>query len=303
MKTWLRTLTLLALLAVPLLPGMASAQTEGGYRYKDVYFPGSANSALYAINVRGQYVGALKESTDGNHHAIHGRNGTTYRLDQNGPIGTAVQSWAFTTNARGEIGGTYIDSAGATHGYIWHPGGRVDTIDMPGAVATQVYGINDLGQFIGLYTDAGGIDHAYVNRDGNFVNADLPNGIATIPLSINDAGQIAGEFIVTDGTTGYGYVQFPDGHFTLSSAPGAPPEQTFFISINNRRQVLGTWFDGDGNPHNFIRKHGRYVPFNLPDSFGAVYVQAETINDQGDIVGVYFDSGFVAHGFLADPLP
>jgi len=304
MKPLFRTLALLATLAATIaFTPAATAQTENGYRYKDVYFPGSANTALYAINARGQYVGALKEASDGNHHAIHGRNGTTYRLDEHGVIGTAVQSWAFTTNVRGEIGGMYDDSVGVRHGFIWHPGGRVDTIDMPGATATTVYGINDLGQFIGLYTDAGGVQHAYVNRDGHFVNADLPGGIETIPLSINDAGQIVGEFVVTAGTTGYGYVQFPDGRYTLHSAPDAPPEQTFYISINNRRQILGAWFDADGNAHNFVRRHGRYVPFDLPESFGAVYVQAETINDQGDIVGYWFDANFVAHGFLADRLP
>ena len=304
MRTWLRTLTLLALLAAPLAPAASAAETQDGYRYRDIYYPGSANTALYAINARGQYVGAMKNANDGAYKAIHGRNGTTFLLDPNGTIGTAAKSWAFTTNAKGEIGGVYDDSAGVRHGFIWHPGGRVDTIDVPGATASTVYGINDLGQFIGLYTDAAGIQHAYVNRSGSFANADLPDGIATIPLSINDAGVIAGEFIKTDGTTGYGYVQYPDGHFTLHTAPDSPPEQTFFISINNRRQILGSWFDADGFAHNFIRRHGRYVPFDLPGSFGALYVQAETINDQGDIVGYWFDSNWVAHGFLADrPLP
>jgi hypothetical protein len=29
-------------------------------------------------------------------------------------------------------------------------------------------------------------------------------------------------------------------------------------------------------------------------------VQAETINDQGDVVGYWFDANWVAHGFLAN---
>jgi len=300
MKTWLRTLSIVALLALPLVPAAASAEMDNGYRYKDVYFPGSANRALYAINARGQYVGALKEAGDGTHKAIHGRNGSTYRLDANGVIGTAQQSWAFTTNVRGEIGGVYDDAAGVRHGFIFHPGGTVKTIDMPGAFGTQVYGLNDRGQFIGLYRDAAGADHAYVNRNGTFENADLPDGLQTVPLSINDSGQIVGEFIKTEGTTGYGYIQYPDGRFTLHTAPDSPPEQTFFISTNNRRQILGAWFDADGFAHNFIRRHGRYTPFDLPDSMGAIYVQAEMINDQGDVVGYWFDANWVAHGFLAN---
>lgn len=302
MNTLLRSLAIAATLLAPV--AMAATTTaEPTYRYSVIDYPGAANTALYAINARGAYVGAMKDTT-GAHHAVHGHGGHLAVLNPNGPIGRAVESWAFTTNVLGEIGGTYIDSAGSTHGFIYHPDGRVDTIDLPGAKATQVYGLNDRGQFIGLYDDANGQTHAYANVDGQFQTIDLPNGVATIPLSINDSGQIAGEFIATANTVGYGFLRYPNGHVTLHNAPDAPPEQTLYISINNRRQVLGTWFDADGNPHNFVRQHGRHVPFNLPDSFGAVYVAAETINDQGDIVGVFFDSNFVAHGFLADrPLP
>jgi hypothetical protein len=41
-------------------------------------------------------------------------------------------------------------------------------------------------------------------------------------------------------------------------------------------------------------------PFDLPADQDSVRTMAETINDQGDIVGYFFDSNFVAHGFLAD---
>ena len=41
------------------------------------------------------------------------------------------------------------------------------------------------------------------------------------------------------------------------------------------------------------------MSFDLPASFGAVYVSAQTINDLEDIVGYYFDANFVAHGFVA----
>jgi len=77
------------------------------------------------------------------------------------------------------------------------------------------------------------------------------------------------------------------------------PEQTFFISINNRDQILGSYFDAQDNIHNFIHRGSRYVSFDLPASFGAVYVSAQTINDLEDIVGYYFDANFVAHGFVA----
>lgn len=310
MKTWLHRFTRLAvaaplLLAAALLaPPPAQAADSGsaaGYRYRSIDHPDTANTALYAINARRMYVGALKELGTGAHKAIYGLDGATHRLDPEGPIGTAVESWAYTTNLWGQIGGVYLDAAGVTHGFVWSPGGRIETIDYPGATATRVHGINDRGQMIGMYTDSAGADHGWVKRNDSFENADLPGGILTVPLSINDLGQIVGEFIQTPGTVGFGYVQQPDGRFTLHTAQDSPPEQTFFISITNRGHVLGAWFDLDpGYPHNFIRKHGRYVPFNLPDDFGAIYVQAETMNERGDIVGYWFDANWVAHGFLAE---
>jgi uncharacterized membrane protein len=303
MITLLRTFAASALIGATLLgaPSVAgAAEADTTYRYQAIDYPGAANTALYAINVRGHYVGAMKDAVTGAHHAVHGQGGSIKLLDPDGLVGQARESWAFTTNGLGQVGGVYLDDAGVRHGFILHPGGAVQTIDMPGAFGTQVYGLNDRGQFIGLYRDAAGLDHAYVNRNGSFVNADLPGGLQTIPLSITDSGQIVGEFVKTEGTTGYGYIQYPDGRFTLHTAPDSPPEQTFYISMNNRRQILGAWFDADGLAHNFIRRHGRYTPFDLPESLGAIYVQAETINDQGDVVGYWFDSNGVAHAFLAN---
>ena len=303
MNTLLRGLVAPVLAATALLAGasaLSAAEADTTYRYRAIDYPGAANTALYAINVRGHYVGAMKDAVTGAHHAVHGQGGSIKLLDPDGPVGHAKESWAFTTNGLGQIGGVYLDDAGVRHGFILHPGGTVQSIDMPGAFGTQVYGLNDRGQFIGLYSDAAGADHAYVNRNGTFENADLPDGVLTVPLSINDSGQIVGEFVKTEGTTGYGYIQYTDGRFTLHTAPDSPPEQTFFISMNNRRQILGAWFDADGFAHNFIRRHGRYTPFDLPDSMGAIYVQAETINDQGDVVGYWFDSNWVAHGFWAN---
>jgi hypothetical protein len=34
-------------------------------------------------------------------------------------------------------------------------------IDVPGATSTSIYGINDLGMFVGTYTDASGAQHGF----------------------------------------------------------------------------------------------------------------------------------------------
>src|SRR5262249_35412372 len=100
---------------------------------------------------------------------------------------------------------------------------------------------------------------------------------------------------------GFGYLQKPDGRVTFTTAPGSAPEQTFFISINNRQQILGGFADSAGVQHNFLKTGNDFRPFDLPARFAASFVSAQTVNDLDEIVGFYFDASNVAHGFVAIP--
>ena len=279
----------------------SSAQAGTGYEFHAVDFPGSANTAIYAVNNLGRFVGAEKD-TAGAHHAIFD-DGTHLRLlDPSGLIGTSGESWAFSINNRDDIAGAYTDAAGAHHGYVHHADQSISKIEFPAAIDTQAFGVNDWGTVIGLYQDAQGNSHAFVLRNGHYRNIDLPGGIpsfGTIPLSINDFEEIVGEFTHTDGTLGFGYLQRPDGRFTLTTAPGSAPEQTYFISINNRQQVLGAFADSAGAQHNFLKTDHDFRPFDLPARFSASFVSAQTVNDRDEIVGYYLDASSVAHGFVA----
>jgi len=276
---------------------LATPAWSSDYRYRSVSFPGAVSTALYAINDLRQFVGAEREAS-GVHNAIFDDGTHLALLDLSG-LGPINESWAFSINTFAEIAGTYIDTSGMSHGYLHHADGSVETIDYPGGNNTTGYGVNDRGTLIGLYSDAAGVVHAYERVKGMYLTIDLPNGFATTPLSVNNSNQIVGEFQPTADVTGTGFVLNPDGSFTLHDAPGAPAQSTIFISINNRKEVLGTWFDADGNPFNFLRKQSKYVPVALPDSFGSTYTSAQTINDGNDIVGYYFDSTGFAKGWTA----
>jgi probable HAF family extracellular repeat protein len=283
--------------------GVGSASAGGGYQFRAVDFPGAANTAVYAVNDRGQFVGAEKD-IDGSHHAIVD-DGTHLRLlDPNGLIGTSPESWAFSINNRDDIAGAYTDTSGAHHGYVHHADGTITHIEFPGAIETQAYGVNDLRTVIGVYTDTDGNVRAFTLHNGHYRNIDLPGGtpsFGTTPLSINDFGEIVGEFIRTENTNGFGYLQKPDGRFTLTTAPGSAPEQTYFISINNRQQILGAFADSAGAQHNFLKTGQDFRPFDLPARFAASFVSAQTVNDRDEIVGWYLDASNVAHGFVAIP--
>ena len=284
------------IIASPMLA--VAAAFAAGPDIRAVDFPGAAATQIFAVNNLGQFVGAETDGT-GAQHAIFDDGRKLALLDSTGVIGSSSQSWAFSINNRGEIAGAYQTAQGTLHGYIYHPDGTVTTLDDPAGSDTQAFGINDLGSVIGIYNDATGASHAFVRRQGKFASADVPGGLQTVPFSINDREQIVGEVVTTANTIGFGYLQQSDGHVTLTTAPGSVPQGTFFISINNREQILGAYQDATGTQQNFLDTGGKFQPFDFPTRFGAAFVSAQTINDLDEIVGYYNDASGVSHGFVA----
>ena len=93
-------------------------------------------------------------------------------------------------------------------------------------------------------------------------------------------------------------------HFVSFDVPGSTYTQG--VAINDFGEVAGVYEDGSGILHSFLRRaNGAIVTFDPPgagtgDNSGAVSVTTG-INDRGDIVGNYFDSGTPfagTHGFV-----
>ena len=284
-------LTLLAL-------GSPLALYAAEYRFRSVDFPGASGTNIFAVNNRGQFVGEEQDAA-GNQHAIFDDGKGLQLLDSTGVLGSSKQSLAFSINNWGAIAGAYQTSDGAVHGFVRTPDGEIHPVDDPAGVNTQAFGINDLGVVIGIFNDSSGNTHAFVLHDGHFEPADIAGGILTIPFSINDRSEIVGEVITTPQTFGFGYLQTRDGHVTMTTAPGSQPQGTFFISINNRNQILGAYLDSNGATQNFLKTRDDYVLFNLPPELLATVTSAQTINDSGEIVGWYADINQIQHGFVA----
>jgi hypothetical protein len=280
-------------LSVAVLPAW-SAQ----YTYQSVEFPGAQTTAIYAVNNLRQYVGSKRDENA--IHAAFWNDGKGLKLLDLSALGPIKESWAFSINTHSDIAGMYIDMDGGLHGYLRHgDDGTIEHIEFPGGHDTQGYGVNDRRTVIGVYSDDAGNPHAFERIKGEYRNIDLPGGFATTPLSVNNSNQIVGEFQPTAELVGRGFVLNPDGSFTLHNVPGAPQQSTFFISINNRKEVLGAWFDEEGAEHNVLRKQAKYKPIALPESFGADITSAQTINDFNDIVGYYVDESGLAKGWTA----
>jgi len=266
------------------------------YKFTKVDFPGAPQTNLFAINNKRQYVGASIDAS-GTNHAIYFDGNTLSLLNPSGVVGTNF-SFALSLNLRGDIVGGYLDASDHSHGFLYNEG-NVTTIDFPGALGTFAFGINDLREIIGIYSDSAKVQHAFSLHNGVFKTTDLAGGIGTVPFSINDAGEVVGQYTTVANTIGHGYFEASNGEFLSYDASAAPPNSTFFISINNLGQIVGTWVDANNLNHNFLLSLGTFRNFNVPKSYGATQVSAQTINDPGDIIGWFADAQGIQHGFLA----
>ena len=73
--------------------------------------------------------------------------------------------------------------------------GRYAPLVVPGAV-TQTFptGINDRGQIVGYYDDAGGVRGFLRQKDGRYSRIEIPGAQDTEAFDINERGQIVGSY-------------------------------------------------------------------------------------------------------------
>jgi uncharacterized membrane protein len=169
---------------------------------------------------------------------------------------------SLTINDHGQIGGVVQDFSGAVHGFITdRDEENLRLIDFPGATFTFLESINDTGDAVGGYTDNIGASHGFLLTDGSFSTIDFPGALFNAAEGINNHGQVAGFYL--DDTAAFnvhGYL-FQNGNFTSIDDPNA------FIVIN------------PGFP-----------PFAITEIF--------SINNLGDMAGLYVDLNNVGHSFL-----
>jgi probable HAF family extracellular repeat protein len=279
----------------------AQASEHKFEKYEVIDYPGAANTFVSGVNNRGQLVGQFTKVATGPGHAFTGEPGHLVPVDPEGIVGTSAFSVAYTLNSAGVIGGSY--SADPTlgrgdHGYLLRHA-EVIPVQYPGGLPTEVYGINDANQVIGGYFTADGNVHAFELEDGVFTAEDVPGSIATAPFAINDRGETAGFFATVAGTPGHGYIREPDGSIQVFDAPGAPPNSTQLIYVNDRDRMLGTYVDASGALVSFLRLRDGVDPITPPASLAAALFAPQAISDRGELAGFFSDASGAFHGFVA----
>jgi probable HAF family extracellular repeat protein len=129
----------------------------------------------------------------------------------------------------------------------------------------------------------------------NYKSFNTPGATVTRVFGINDRGYVVGTDNSVPGR--HAFLLSPKSYVALdpNGVLGANP--SFARGINNEGQIVGGYFDENGNEHGFIWRNDEVTVLDAPFE-GSQGTQLNAINDSGTIVGVWVDAAFTAHGFV-----
>jgi len=270
--------------------------------YTQVDYPGAVLTEIIGgPNLQGTSVGAYELTTGGPLHGFtRTANGSFTPIDVPGASNTTPDF----INLEGVVVGSYLDSAGTSHGFILNRG-TYTTVDYPGAAGSGISSINDLGELSGFYCsdaacDASATFHSFVrNQRGTFTGFDPPGATGSEAATVSLLGVVVGSYDTvaepTCSTKCMGYVLFNRNYTTLEY-PGS--SFSFAGGANIWNTVVGIYTDSAGNGHGYIENNGSYTSFDYPE---ASFTEATGINAVGVIVGLFTDAAGNTHGFVRTP--
>jgi probable HAF family extracellular repeat protein len=165
------------------------------------------------------------------------------------------------------------------------------TVDVPGAVISNVTGINSAGDMVGYYTaTSNGPGTGFLLTGGDFSFFSYPGADSTLAFGINDSALVSGTAYTHEFTAANGFL-YDGANFVSVRAPGQ--SATFSRGINNAKTVVGaagslSFTDG------FELSGQRFVDISPPGSY--IFVFATGINNLGQIVGTTDDQAFLYSG-------
>lgn len=197
-----------------------------------------------------------------------------------------------------------ILTAAACFGFLSTGRSQVDikilaTFDFGTGNSTTPHGINNLNQIIGTSVNASGATHSFLR---------LPNGSFTHVPKFEPADYVFGRGVNNNQVfCGYVNVYFPgyygyyqEGRRWATVGFGFNGANTYFFGINDDGELAGSFQAMDSNSR--VGKHSIAGSFYDITIEGSTYVDANAINNAGNVVGEYYDAppGTTYHGYFLD---
>lgn len=187
--------------------------------------------------------------------------------------------------------GYFRNATGGFHGFLLVDG-AFTVLDVPGALSTFPFGVNSAGDVVGSFVPNPGVQRGFLwPAYGAPTVINGPGATFTNAHGINAAGDVVGHYDVSASDRRRGFLLSRSGTFTtidLPNATGLAPNGTWSNWINNRGQIVGTFFDG--STHGYLLDGETVTQLDVPFA-GVTQTQAWGMNSQGDIVGHYVAGG------------
>ena len=252
--------------------------------------PGSASSRAFAINARGDVVGASSEGVE--HAFLWTANGGFVDL---GTLGGTI-SYARGINARGDIVGTSTTATQGSHAVLWRDGRIIDLGVLPGFTFSAAEDISNSGIIVGN-TDGRGF--VWTAATGMRTLPPLPGFDESGAFAVNERGDIVGFCRSVSGT--------PKDRATLWSLDGTataiplPPgtDATVAVDINAKGEVVVNALAVEGfRGVAFVwSRHGGFVEVDALEPGGRTTTTGNAISERGEVVGSSDRAG-ATHAFV-----
>lgn len=170
---------------------------------------------------------------------------------------------------------------------------RFKTFNVPGALESSAFGINNAGVVVGYYTDASRLKHGYIAQSGTLTSLDDPNGTDTLCNDVNDlaAFSVVGQYTTTTGAP-MGFL-YENGRFSNIPGPSGATGSSA-VSINRSGDIVGFYLDASRLAHGFLFRQGSYTTLDAP---GGIITVGTSINDEGTVL-LYGSGQLAIHGYL-----
>lgn len=269
------------------------------FTYHDVHANKTAlETDTYGLNNKGTIVGDFVDSAGIQHGMILAGTKLT-KADRsdclNSPGSTTIAFYGI--NSAGVAAGWCTNTSSVLIGFTFSAG-KFHNIHIKGATGVEAIGINDKGAIVGTYFDSAGVQHAYLLKGTTLTTLPTPSAITSTftAWSINNNGVIAVFGINSAG----GYSSFTTANngktYKAFKAPNAGPLGTAVHKINNKGDIVGTYFDSSNVSHGILLHGGKFFSFDDPNSPNT---RGDGVNDTLVIVGRYGSGAFGGTGFEA----
>ena len=158
--------------------------------------------------------------------------------------------------------------------------------NLPGADASQAYGINNSGSVVGVSKNtSGNIAFFWNERDGAISLGTLPGDNSSTAARISDSGVVVG---TSKGSGGTRAVLWTKDHEIQNLGTLNSGDYSAAFGINSSEEVVGTSNTSLGGRAFFWTRKNGMVDLNtlIPSNLNIVLTSAQAINDKGQIIAV-----------------